>query len=96
MTARLGEGQIREQLAKIPAWTIVDGKLHREFKFKDFVEAFSFMSAVALIAEKKNHHPDWSNSYDRLVVDLVSHDVGALSQRDFDLAQAIDALARRS
>jgi len=61
--------------------------------FDTFVQAFAFMSAVALLAERMNHHPDWSNSYNKVVIDLVSHDVKGLSQRDFDLAKAIDAIA---
>ena len=73
-------------------WEVVDGRLHREFQFKNFVEAFGFMAMVALIAEKANHHPDWSNSWNKVVIDLVSHDVKGLSARDFDLAAAIDRI----
>lgn len=90
---RLSDAEIAARVAKLPAWRIVDGKLHRELRFEGFVEAFGFMSSVALLAERKNHHPDWSNSWNKVVVDLVSHDVKGLSQRDFDLAAAIDALA---
>lgn len=89
---KLNEREIKERIAALPHWKVRDGKLHREFKFKDFVHAFGFMTSVAILAEKRNHHPDWSNAYDRVTIDLVSHDVGGLSQRDFDLAAAIDAL----
>jgi len=66
--------------------------LHHEFVFRDFSEAFGFMSRVALEAEKANHHPDWSNAWNKVAIDLVSHDVKGLSRRDFDLARAIDAI----
>ena len=95
MTTRiLSEAEVRERLGKIPRWEIRTGKLHREFRFASFVEAFGFMTQVALLAERRDHHPDWSNVYDKVVIDLVSHDVGGLSQRDFDLAAGIDHLAR--
>jgi 4a-hydroxytetrahydrobiopterin dehydratase len=71
-------------------WAVVDGKLHRELEFKDFVEAFGFMAKVALLAEKADHHPDWSNSYNKVVLDLVSHDKGGITDRDLDLAKAIN------
>jgi 4a-hydroxytetrahydrobiopterin dehydratase len=89
---KLAKAEIQKRLTKVKKWRVVRGHLHREFKFDDFVSAFGFMSSVALLAEKRNHHPDWSNAYDKVVIDLVSHDVGGLSQRDFDLAAAIDAL----
>ena len=73
-------------------WTVVDGKLHRELEFADFSEAFGFMTRVALAAEKANHHPDWSNSWNTVVIDLVSHDAGGLTDRDRALAEAINAL----
>jgi 4a-hydroxytetrahydrobiopterin dehydratase len=94
LSPKLADAEVAERIAKLAAWKIVGGKLHREIVFKSFVEAFGFMSSVALVAEKMNHHPDWSNGYNKVVIDLVSHDVKGLSQRDFDLAAAIDALAR--
>jgi 4a-hydroxytetrahydrobiopterin dehydratase len=74
------------------AWDERDGKLHREFTFADFSEAWAFMSRVALLAEKNNHHPDWSNSWNKVVIDLVSHDAGGITDRDRQLAEKIDAL----
>ena len=71
-------------------WSLADGKLHREIEFHDFVEAFGFMSMVALLAEKANHHPDWSNSWNKVVIDLMSHDKGEITDRDRDLANAIN------
>jgi 4a-hydroxytetrahydrobiopterin dehydratase len=71
-------------------WSIADGKLHREIEFHDFVEAFGFMSMVALLAEKADHHPDWSNSWNKVVIDLVSHDKGEITDRDRDMAEKIN------
>ena len=71
-------------------WAVVDGKLHRELEFHDFVEAFGFMSMVALLAEKADHHPDWSNSWNKVVIDLVSHDKGEITDRDRDMAEKIN------
>jgi 4a-hydroxytetrahydrobiopterin dehydratase len=78
-------------MPEIPeGWTLAAGKLHREIEFHDFVEAFGFMAMVALLAEKANHHPDWSNSWNKVVIDLVSHDKGEITDRDRDLANAIN------
>jgi 4a-hydroxytetrahydrobiopterin dehydratase len=74
------------------SWDEVEGKLHREFTFANFSEAWAFMSRVALLAEKRNHHPDWSNSWNKVVIDLVSHDEGAITDRDRDFAAVIDQL----
>ncbi|MCB0963303.1 MAG: 4a-hydroxytetrahydrobiopterin dehydratase [Acidimicrobiales bacterium] len=73
-------------------WEVVDGKLHRELTFADFSAAFGFMARVALAAEQAGHHPDWSNSWNRVVIDLVSHDADGLTERDVDLATTISAL----
>ncbi|HEU5149687.1 MAG TPA: 4a-hydroxytetrahydrobiopterin dehydratase [Iamia sp.] len=73
-------------------WEVIDGKLHRELSFADFSEAFAFMTRVALAAERADHHPDWSNSWNRVTIDLVSHDAGGLTARDVALAEAINAL----
>lgn len=69
---------------------MVDGKLHRVLEFQNFVEAFGFMAMVALLAEKADHHPDWSNSWNKVVIDLVSHDQGGITDRDHGLANAIN------
>jgi 4a-hydroxytetrahydrobiopterin dehydratase len=74
-------------------WVIVEGKLHREFVFADFSEAFGFMARAALAAEKLDHHPDWSNSWNKVTVDLSSHDVGGLTDRDERLARRMNELA---
>lgn len=75
-----------------PGWEVVDGKLHRELAFVDFSEAFAFMTRVALAAERADHHPDWSNSWNRVVIDLVSHDAGRITSRDVALAEAINTI----
>lgn len=90
---KLSDADVRKRMTKLPKWGLVGGRLHREFLFQDFVQAFSFMSAVALVSEKHNHHPDWSNSYASVAIDLFSHDAGGLTLRDFDLATEIDRLA---
>lgn len=71
-------------------WMVQAGKLHREFTFSDFSEAWAFMARVALLAEKANHHPDWSNSWNRVTIELTSHDAGAVTDRDIKLATAIN------
>ena len=93
---RLTDDEVTAALAELTGWSLVGGKLHREYRFADFVEAFAFMTAVALVAEKRDHHPEWSNVWNRVVVDLTTHDAGGVSQRDVDLARRMDALASRS
>ncbi len=83
-------------LASHPAWRLAQGKLQRTFVFTDFVQAFGFMTQVALVAEAANHHPEWSNVYRRVQVDLTTHEAGGISERDFALAERIDEIAERS
>jgi len=85
--------ELARAVAALPGWSIAAGKLHREFKFPDFVRAFSFMSAAALVAEARNHHPEWFNVYGRVVVDLTTHDAGGITQNDLDLAKKMNELA---
>jgi len=92
--AKLDDGEIRERLIDLPEWTIADGKLHRRFEFADFNRAFSFMTSLALVAEVMNHHPDWSNVYNRVVINLETHDAGGITELDFKLAAAADKLFR--
>lgn len=73
-------------------WELVDGRLHRELTFPDFAAAFAFMTRVAAEAERLDHHPDWSNSWNRVTIDLVSHDAGTLTARDLALATAINTV----
>ena len=90
--AKLEDPEVQSRLANHPGWAVVDGKLHREFEFASFVEAFGFMAKVALLAERADHHPEWFNVYNRVRIDLTTHDAGGLSDRDFRLATEIDAL----
>jgi 4a-hydroxytetrahydrobiopterin dehydratase len=87
------EAELELASSTLTGWRRVDQRLRREFEFEDFSAAFAFMTRVALAAERANHHPDWSNSWSKVVIELTSHDIGGLTQRDFDLARTIDALA---
>lgn len=82
--------QLGTLLSGLNGWQVQDGKLHKVFEFQDFAEAFAFMTRVALVAEKADHHPDWSNSYRKVVIDLVTHSTGSITQKDIDLARTID------
>lgn len=87
----LSENQRKALFSSLqPRWSITGNALVAEFVFANFVEAFSFMSAVALLAERANHHPDWSNVYKRVYIKLTTHDAGGLTEKDFSLAKAID------
>ncbi len=77
----------------LPLWNLVVGKLRRELRFADFVEAFGFMARVALVAEAMGHHPEWSNVWNRVTIELTTHDAGGLTDLDLQLARRIDALA---
>jgi 4a-hydroxytetrahydrobiopterin dehydratase len=89
---KLEDAEIAARMGTLTGWSLRDGKLHRELRFDGFVAAFGFMTRVALIAERMDHHPEWSNVYNRVVIDLQTHDVSGLSERDFKLAHAIDTL----
>jgi 4a-hydroxytetrahydrobiopterin dehydratase len=92
--AKLDDASITRELATLPGWTRAGEKLHREYQFANFVVAFSFMTAVALVAEKLDHHPEWFNVYRTVRVDLATHDAGGITAKDFHLARAMDALAK--
>ena len=87
------EPEIHEALAELGSWAVVDGKLHREYKFRTFVQAFGFMAQVALLAERAAHHPEWFNVYNRVVVDLTTHEAGGITRKDLDLAREIEEIA---
>jgi 4a-hydroxytetrahydrobiopterin dehydratase len=90
--SKLSPETIEEKLTGLEGWELKEGKLYRQVKFDDFVEAFGFMSRVALLAEAANHHPEWSNVYNRVDIYLTTHDAGGLTDRDFKLATGIDVL----
>jgi 4a-hydroxytetrahydrobiopterin dehydratase len=91
--ARLADADIAARLKALPGWSLEGGKLHKAFKFSDFVEAWGFMSAAALVAEGMGHHPEWSNVWNRVTVDLTTHDAGGISALDFDLAARMEGIA---
>lgn len=90
---KLSDSEVRERLHGLPGWDLSEGKLQRTFRFENFIEAFGFMTRVALVAEGMQHHPEWFNVYNRVVVDLATHDAGGISVRDFALAQKMNELA---
>ena len=89
----LGETELTDALAALDGWSVQTGKLHCVFAFEDFTRAFGFMASVATVAEAMNHHPEWSNVYGRVVVDLTTHDSGGITTRDVELAKRMNALA---
>jgi len=91
--SKLPEDEVTRRLAEVAGWTVHDGKLHREYKFADFVEAFGFMASAALVAERLNHHPEWFNVWNTVEIDLTTHDAGGITARDFELAAAMERLA---
>lgn len=89
---KLSEEQIRKELASLQGWTLANGKLHKDFTFEDFIEAFGFMCKASMYIEKMNHHPEWFNVYNKISVDLVTHDAGGITQNDIDLARTLNSL----
>lgn len=89
---KLTDKEIESEVNKMPGWKVVNGKLSKSFEFKDFIEAFSFMTRVAMHAEKMNHHPEWFNVYNKVNIDLVTHDLNGISNYDMKLANAIDKI----
>lgn len=89
----LTDDEQHQRLTDVPGWSIADAGLDRQFQFPDFATAFGFMAAAAVVAERMNHHPEWSNVYNRVTVRLTTHDVGGLSALDFDLAARMSDLA---
>ena len=92
---KLSEDQIKKELMNLNRWTIANGKLNRTFEFKDFNEAFGFMTRVAMEVEKLNHHPEWFNVYNKVKIELVTHDVNGISNYDFKLANIINILVEK-
>ena len=94
--AVLTDDELAAAVADLQGWIVVDAKLHAEFRFADFAEAFGFMAAVATEAARLDHHPEWSNVYSRVVVDLVTHDAGGITELDVALARRMSTLAGAS
>ena len=89
---KLSEAEVQANLANAKGWSLVNGKLHRAFQCKDFVAAFGNMTRVALVAESMNHHPEWSNVWNKVVIDLNTHSVSGISELDFTLAGKINEI----
>jgi 4a-hydroxytetrahydrobiopterin dehydratase len=87
--------ELAEALTGLTGWAVVEGKLHKEYKFADFIHAFGFMATAALAIEKMNHHPEWFNVYNRVTIDLTTHDAGGITSKDTDLAKILDQIAAR-
>lgn len=95
MASRLNDAERSAALAELAGWSLVSGReaITKQFKFGNFSEAFGFMTRVALLAERLDHHPEWSNVWNRVDVTLATHDAGGLTRRDVELAKAMDAIA---
>jgi 4a-hydroxytetrahydrobiopterin dehydratase len=89
---KLSDAKLTAALKGLPGWSVADGKLRRVFGFKDFSAAFAFMTQVALAAEKMDHHPDWSNSWNKVTVELVTHSAGGLTANDTALARRMNEI----
>ena len=89
---KLTEEQIQTEIEKLSKWSIVDGKLHKYIEFSSFNEAFGFMTRASMEIEKMNHHPEWFNVYNKLTIDLMTHDAGGITENDINLAKILDSL----
>jgi 4a-hydroxytetrahydrobiopterin dehydratase len=92
---KLTDAEVAVALAKLPDWKLEKGKLHRQYKFADFVAAFQFMAGAALVAQGMDHHPEWSNVWNKVLVDLATHDAGGVTALDVKLAHSMEGLADR-
>jgi len=92
---KLSDSEIKAALAKLPGWSIVKGKLHREYQFADFIHAFGFMATAAVAIEALGHHPEWFNVYHTVKVDLTTHDAGGITSNDTNLASTLEAIAKK-
>jgi len=87
--------ELKQALDSLPGWSVVDGKLHKEYKFASFAHAFGFMTTAALGIEKMDHHPEWFNVYNRVTVDLTTHSAQGITSKDVDLAKLLDETAKK-
>ncbi len=92
MAEKLSDDAVRSGLNELPGWSLQDEKLHREFKFANFAEAFGFMASAAIESEKMNHHPEWFNVYSKVIIDLTTHSAGGITELDFELAKKMNKL----
>ena len=89
---KLADDQIEASLKELSGWELKDGKLHRSLRFKNFVQAWGFMTQAAILAESMDHHPEWSNVYSRVIIDLTTHEAGGISRLDFELAKKMNGV----
>jgi 4a-hydroxytetrahydrobiopterin dehydratase len=89
----LSQLDIKEELKNLPGWNLINEKLHKEFEFDSFNQAFGFMTRAAMEIEKMNHHPEWFNVYNRITVELTTHDAGGITKNDINLAKILNSLA---
>ena len=90
---RLSQEDIDEELKSLPGWSVVNEKLHKEFQFDNFNQAFGFMTRSAMEIEKMNHHPEWFNVYNKITIELTTHDAGGITKNDINLAKILNSLA---
>ena len=88
----LTDSQIESELTTLPGWELRSGKLRKEFQFSDFVAAWGFMSQVALLAESQGHHPEWKNVYNKVEIELSTHDASGITKKDIELARSIEGI----
>ncbi len=92
---KLNEQDLASAIQRLPGWSLQNQKLHRDYKFADFAHAFGFMATAAVLVEKMNHHPEWSNVYNRVSIDLTTHDAGGITQKDLQLAEVLEKIASK-
>ncbi|MCH7877477.1 MAG: 4a-hydroxytetrahydrobiopterin dehydratase [Thaumarchaeota archaeon] len=90
---RLSQIDIDEEIKSLPGWSVVNEKLHKEFQFDSFNQAFGFMTRAAMEIEKMNHHPEWFNVYNKITIELTTHDAGGITKNDVNLAKILNSLA---
>ena len=90
---RLSSDRISDELKNLPGWTVKEEKLHKDFEFNDFNQAFGFMTRAAMEIEKMNHHPEWFNVYNKITIDLTTHDAGGITENDVELARILNSLS---
>ncbi len=90
---KLSQTDIDEELKSLPGWSVVNEKLHKEFQFDSFNQAFGFMTRAAMEIEKMNHHPEWFNVYNKITIELTTHDAGGITKNDVSLAKILNSLA---
>ena len=93
--AKLNDTELEAALEALPGWSLVNGKMHREYAFADFVHAFGFMATSAIAIEAMEHHPEWSNVWNKVTVDLTTHDLGGITSKDILLANKLEAIAQK-